>query len=208
LGAVAVVAIALSAMTASSQEFGGGEPANRALRVTSLLKKPVVRRELSLESDQIDALIRIEVDQLHLYSSGLGQLNQKTIEERRIAHEEFKRQLGELEKRAIGVLLPVQRERFEQLLVQSIIRATDSTAGLTHPAMVDRLAITEMQLESVRTKAGEAQQKLNERMKELMAEISKAKQQAQAEVLTALTEEQRKQYVELTGNLFDPSTQP
>jgi hypothetical protein len=82
------------------------------------LKKPVVRRELSLESDQIDALIRIEVDQLHLYSSGLGQLNQKTIEERRIAHEEFKRQLGELEKRAIGVLLPVQRERFEQLLVQ------------------------------------------------------------------------------------------
>jgi hypothetical protein len=74
--------------------------------------------------------------------------------------------------------------------------------------MVDRLAITEMQLESVRTKAGEAQQKLNERMKELMAEISKAKQQAQAEVLTALTEEQRKQYVELTGNLFDPSTQP
>jgi len=204
----AVVAMDLFALKVCGQEFGGGEPATRAFRVTSLIKKPAVRRVLGLEKEQIEALVQIEVDQLQLHSSSLGLLNQPTIEERRIAHEEFKRRHIELERKALEILLPAQRERFEQILVQSIIRAYEPHAGLTHTAMVDRLGITETQLEAVRTKGEAAHEKLKERMKELLAEIAKAKEQAQAEVLTALTEEQRKQYSELTGRLFDPSTQP
>jgi hypothetical protein len=200
---LALVMIVLSVGPTSGQDLAGGPPPTRAFRVTSLLSKPAVRRELGLENLQIEALVQIDVEIRHLHSSPLGRLNQETLEERQAAHEEFKRQYIELERKAVAILLPAQRERFEQLLVQSIIRVTDANAGLTHPAMVERLGLSEAQLEEIAMKGSAAQEKLKEKMRELMAEIAKAKEQARSEVLAALTGAQRKQYLELTGNLYD-----
>lgn len=186
----------------------GGEddlsnPGKDRFQVMNLLQRVRVRAELELVDLQIERLIELEVERQLLYSSPLGRLEQETIEERREAFEEFKRQLGQLETKAMEVLLPSQQERLKQLILQEIIIAGEVSAGLTTRYMASRLEIDSEQAAAIRAKAMEAVATYKVREEELHNELAKAKEIARKEVLSTLTASQRKQYEELIGQPFD-----
>jgi hypothetical protein len=63
----------------------------------------------------------------------------------------------------------------------------------------------EPQLEAVRQKIIESDKEFKQRMEELLAEMTKARDAARNKVLAELTPEQRKTYEELIGKPFDLS---
>jgi hypothetical protein len=184
--------------TSSSQEVS-----RRDERVLSLLKRPFVRKELRLENAQIEDLIRLESERQLLWASPLAKFDQVTREERAAAYEELKRQLTDLERQAMAVLLPDQKRRLGQILVQKYVRSNEPAAGLQHPEMISKLNITESQQESLRTIAMKAEAEFKRREAELLAQIERAKKAARSEVLSVLDNEQRKKYEDLVGEPFD-----
>lgn len=180
-------------------------PARSPNRSLSILKLPSLRRELELTAAQIDELVQLEVDRQELFRSPLAELTQPTIEERKVAYAEYRRQVDELEKRALNVLLPHQRKRLAQILLQEWVGAFEPTGGVTHPQMAPRIGLVEPQLEAARQAAIAAEKEFNVRKEELMAELNKAREAARSKVLAALTPEQRAAYEDLIGKPFDLS---
>jgi hypothetical protein len=186
--------------------FAADDPAPAARspnRSLSILKLPSLRRELELSPAQIDAMVLLEVDRQQLFRGPLGELQQPTVEERRAAYAEFKRQVDELEKRALDVLLPHQRKRLAQILLQEWVGAFEPTGGVTHPQLAPRLGLVEPQLEAMRQAAIAAEKEFNIRKAELLAEMNKAREAARSKVLAELTPEQRATYEELIGKPYD-----
>jgi hypothetical protein len=125
-GAIAFTILgAIVVSHARSEEAPGG--AVNFINAMSLLKRPSVRAELALDNKQIEELIKLEVDRQDLFRGPLGRLQQATLEERRAAYEEYKRQLQELGKKAVAVLLPQQQVRLEQILLQQGVGALNRT---------------------------------------------------------------------------------
>lgn len=191
------VGLLLGTRTVAAQIPAPDSPPN--FRGMNLLKSSAVRAELELTAEQIDDLVALEAERQVIYSGPLGRLQQPTVEERKAAYAEFKRQLAELEKLALAVLVPHQQKRLEQIMLQQQVGAVRPRAGVTHPEMVKRLGLAEPQLETIRQGIIEAEKKYKERLGELIAEIAAAKDKARNEVLSNLTPEQRKQYEELVG---------
>lgn len=178
-------------------------PARSPNHSLSLLKRQVLRKELELTNEQIEELILLEVDRQRLFQSPLGQLDQPTLEERKAAYAEYQKQLAELEKRGFAILLPPQRKRLDQILLQKEVRAFEVMGGVTHPRVAPQLGLVEPQLEAVRQAAIAADKEFNVRLEELTAEINKARDAARNKVLAELTPDQRATYEDLIGKPFD-----
>lgn len=178
-------------------------PARSLNRSLSLLKLPYLRRELELNADQIEQLVQLEVDRQELFRSPVAELQQPTVEERKAAYAEFKRLQGELEQRALNILLPKQQKRLAQILLQELVGAFEPKGGVTHPQLAPRLGLVEPQLEALRQAAIAAEKEFKVRQEELLAELKKAKEEARRKVLAELTPEQRATYEELIGKPYD-----
>ena len=201
-----VVVLTVCIMWLHSEVSAADEPPMRPRspnHTLSLLDRPSLRKELELTTAQMEEVILLEVDRQRLFQSPLGRLNQPTIEERKAAYAEFQLQLGELEKRAFAILLPPQRKRLDQILLQKEVGVFEPSGGVTHPRLAPRLGLVEPQLEAVRQAAIAAEKEFNARMEELIAEINKARDAARNKVLAELTPEQRATYEELVGKPFD-----
>jgi hypothetical protein len=201
---VAILSISMMyALAAGSAADEPIRPARSPNHSLSLLKRASLRKELELTNEQIEELVLLEVDRQQLFQSPFGQLNQPTLEERKAAYAEYQRQLAELEKRGFAVLLPQQRKRLVQILLQQEVRAFEVFGGVTHPKIAPQLDLVEPQLEAVRQAAIAAEKEFNIRLEELTAEINKAKDAARSKVLAELTPEQRATYEELFGKPFE-----
>lgn len=192
----------IACIPAFAEEDGRpGFPSVQALR---LLRRPSLRAELELTPAQIESLIVLEADRQMLHQGRLNRGDEPSLEERRRSFNEFLLQWRILEEKALAILLPAQRDRLDQILLQSVVRADSPRGGVTHPEMVKRLGLVEPQLEAVRQRIIDAEKKYKGRLEELLAEITKAKKAAQLEILGELTPEQRRHYQQMIGEPFDP----
>jgi hypothetical protein len=173
----------------------------RAFAMLNLLARPEVQHELDLVDAQKKKFSRIALERLMLL--GEGPRSSQSDAERARARVEFNGKLMELEKGALDALLPEQRARMDQILLQEAARTFEPSVGLTNARLVDQLKITTPQVELIQTKAAEADRRLKQRLEELNKEIIRAKEAARSEVLRVLTAEQRRQYDELIGEPFE-----
>jgi Spy/CpxP family protein refolding chaperone len=163
--------------------FGGGTAA--------LLRDEKVKAELNIVPDQERQLEEV-ADKLR-ESAGDFFRNMRDLsdDERRARFEEFR---DKSQKDVEAVLLPQQRERLKQLMVQSQMRFS-GTAGI-NDTLATELGISEAQKEELRKKATEVQAELDKKIAKLRAE-------AQAEVLTVLSTDQRAKLEKMIGTKFE-----
>lgn len=98
---------------------------------------------------------------------------------------------------AMNVLLPHQQKRLRQAAVQLMMRASAKSSkvatGVLAPEIRDYLKIDDEQAERIKTKATELQKRLAEKIRKLT-------EQAQSELLSELTQEQKSKFVDLVGD--------
>jgi Spy/CpxP family protein refolding chaperone len=180
--------------------FGGGPGGGGA---TQLLQDENVRRELDLVDEQVsklrDIATKLQEDmQAQFQGFDFGSLRDLSEEERNARFAEMRKKGEEVaasaQKEIDGVLLPHQRERLKQLMVQSQMRFGADRA-LTSGTLAEELGITEEQKETLAKKQEEVQQSLQEKM-------AKLRQEAQDELLSVLTPTQQAKLKSMVGEPF------
>ncbi|MEX2173405.1 MAG: hypothetical protein WD872_03530 [Pirellulaceae bacterium] len=175
----------------------GGQPGGG---VTGLLQDENVRKELDLVDEQVTKLREIG-DKLQEESRGqfdFGALRELSEDERnaRLAEMREKTQkLSEAAQREINeVLLPHQRERLNQIQVQSQMRFGADRA-LASGTLAENLGITDEQKEKLEAKQREVQAALQEQIEKLRAE-------SQNELFSVLSPEQQAKLKQMIGAPF------
>jgi len=178
---------------------GGRGPGGGGGGGLELLMREDVRKELEIVDSQYEELRGLgdEMrDEMREMFSGLRDLSQ---EERQEKFAELREKMAEsrekIQDKVDDILLPHQRDRLKQLSVQSQMRRGTS-AGLSSPAIVEELDISEEQLEKLREAAAKAQEELNEK-------VAKLREEAKEDILKVLTPSQRKKLEELTGEPYE-----
>jgi Spy/CpxP family protein refolding chaperone len=178
--------------------FGGGG-GNELM----LLLNDDIREELGLVDDQIEKLRAIsdkqreEMRSMFQGAFGGGQ-GGGTEEERQKRFEEMRTKLqdrmAEIQKDVDGILLPHQSKRIKQIGRQMRLRGM--TGSINNDVLAEELKLTEEQKEKLREKAVDVQKKLNEK-------LAKLRKEAEDDLLSVLSVEQRVEYKELVGEPFD-----
>lgn len=205
---LAVVAIAL--VSVNSPAFGqrgrgfgggfGGPPGGG--NGLDLIGDENVRKELDLVEDQVTKLREVGEsmrDNMRSAFEGvdfrsLGDLSEEEREARMAPiREKMQKVTADAQKEIDTILLPHQRERLKQIVVQQNIRRQGTSGALTSGALADELKITPEQIEALRAKQEEVQEELRKEMAQLQTE-------ARDKVLSVLTPEQRAKLTSLMGN--------
>lgn len=183
---------------------GGPGGLNRGMGgVGTLLMSEAVQQEVGLDAMQLEELrtvgdsIRDEMrDRMRGRFRDFRDLNE---EDRQAAIAEMRAEMNEVqaevEDRIRGVLKPSQMERLKQIELQQQMQRGGAQA-LTRGSIAEKLGITPEQQEQMREKAQEEQVKLQQQIQQLQ-------QESRERVLSVLTEAQRAQLKELTGEKFD-----
>jgi Spy/CpxP family protein refolding chaperone len=181
--------------------YGGGPPGGGVL---GLLQDESVRRELAIADEQESKLRDIQESvseemQSEYQRFNFAELPKLSDDERRARFDEIGKKREEINAKAHKeveqVLLPQQRERIKQLLVQQQLRYLGVQGALSSGKLAETLKVTAEQKEKLAEKARDAQLKLQEA-------IEKARQEAQSEVLSVLSPEQQAQLKEMMGPTF------
>jgi Spy/CpxP family protein refolding chaperone len=176
--------------------FGGGSSG------LELIGDENVRKELDLVEDQVAKLREIGEqmrDDMRGAFEGVNFQDFRDLsEEEREARmapirEKMQKVTENAQKEIDQVLLPHQRERLKQIVVQSNIRRQGTSGALTSGALADELKITPEQVEALRAKQQEVQEEMRKEIEQLQAE-------AREKVLSVLTAEQRAKLNSLMGN--------
>jgi Spy/CpxP family protein refolding chaperone len=169
--------------------FGGGG-------VTGLLRDENVRKELDLVDEQIrkleDISAKIQDDQRAVFQG--FDFQNASDEERQALRAKTQKVQDDAQKEIDQVLLPHQRERLKQLLVQSQMRGGAAQA-LSGGTLATDLGITEDQKQKLEAKSQEVQAALQEK-------IQKLRQESEEEVLSVLTPAQQAKLKQMSGAPF------
>src|SRR5687767_11148882 len=141
LGAVAVLG---TTQLAVAQQGRGGFGGGGGARITDLLRDDKVKAELNIVPDQ--------EKQLEEVTRGIGEKAREAFrgfqdlsdDERRAKFEEFR---ATTQKEVEAVLLPQQRERLKQLMVQASSRFSQAPGGISDTVATE-LKITDDQKEA------------------------------------------------------------
>jgi Spy/CpxP family protein refolding chaperone len=183
--------------------FGGGFGGGAGGGATQLLQDENVRKELDLVDEQVsklrDIATKMQEDmQAQFQGFDFGSLRDLSEEERNARFAEMRKKGEEVaasaQKEIDGVLLPHQRERLKQLMVQSQMRFGADRA-LTSGTLAEELGITEEQKAALAKKQEEVQASLQEKM-------AKLRQEAQDELLSVLTPAQQAKLKSMVGETF------
>lgn len=168
-----------------------------------LLLNDDIREELGLVDDQVEKLRAIsdkqreEMRTMFQGAFGGGQ-GGGTEEDRQKRFEEMRTKLQdrmtEIQKDVDGILLPHQSKRIKQIGRQMRLRGMNGT--MNNDVLAEELKLTEEQKEKLREKAVDVQKKLNEK-------LTKLRKEAEDDLLSVLSVEQRVEYKELVGEPFD-----
>ncbi|WP_425616416.1 hypothetical protein NA78x_000062 [Anatilimnocola sp. NA78] len=169
--------------------FGGGG-------ATQLLQDEKVKAELNIVPDQEKQLAEVATKIQDSMRDAFRNFREMSDDERRTKFEELR---TSAQKEVDAVLLPQQRERLKQLMVQSSARFSRSPGGISDTLATD-LGITDAQKEELRKKAEAVQADLDKK-------LAKLRDEARAEILSVLTADQRAKLDKLTGPKFEFSPQ-
>jgi Spy/CpxP family protein refolding chaperone len=177
--------------------FGGGGGS------TALLQDESVRTELDLVDEQITKLQEIaakirEDVQASFQGIDFGSFRDLSEEERNARMAEIREKAekvqAEGQKEIDAVLLPHQRERLKQLMVQSQLRFGPDRA-LSSGTLAEELGITDAQKEQLQAKQQEIETALREK-------IAKLQTEARDELFSVLTTEQQAKLKAMIGKPF------
>ena len=177
--------------------FGGGNP------VTAVLQDENVRKELDLVDEQISKLREItekmqEDTRAQFQGFDFGSLRDLSEDERTARFAEMRKKGEEVaaaaQKDIDAVLLPHQRERLKQLVVQWQMRGSVEQALRTGP-LGEELGVTAEQKEKIEAKQDEVQAAMNEK-------IAKLRQEAQEELISVLNPDQQAKLKGMIGAPF------
>jgi len=212
LGLLAIVAIAVVSISsiANAQPgrggqggrggFGGGFGGGQTNGL-DLINDENVRKELDLVDDQVTKLRDIQGkvgEEMRAAFEGFDFQGLRDLsEEERTAkfapiREKMEKVNADIQKEIDQVLLPQQRQRLKEIVVQSQIRRQGTSGALTTGALATELNITEEQ----KQKLAEMQTKVEE---ELRKEIEQLRLESRDKILSVLTAEQRAKLNALMG---------
>jgi len=174
--------------------FGGG--GGELGQMMFLLQDENVRKDLEIVDDQVEKmrdLQRKSFDGMRDMFTGLRDLSE---DERNAKLEEIRTQMEarqkDLVKEADEILLPHQKSRLQQIMVQSQLRRQNTGDALSNGKLAEELGITEDQKEQLA--------KIQEEVtKELAEKTAKLREDAKNKVLKVLTAEQKAKLDKLIG---------
>src|SRR5262245_16077320 len=173
--------------------FGGGGE-------LMLLQNEQLRDELGIVDEQVEKLQALGTksrEQMRELFQGMQNLSQ---EERQAKMEEIREKMQtsteQLRKDMEGILLPNQVKRLEQIQRQQRMRfGGGGQGGMNSDFIATELKLTDEQKEKLRQKAQEVEKKLREK-------TAKLRKEAEDELMSVLTVEQRSQWKEMIGEQF------
>lgn len=209
----AVASAVVLVMSFSFAEMASAQPGGRGGRgffggfesgYLGLLRNESVMEEIELVDDQREEIEQIQDEMRQEMRDRMMEMRDSDMspEQRR---ESFMALREEMEERQQGfqaqiekVLLPGQLKRLKQLEVQSSARRSGRgmMGALTNDSMLEELGVDEKQKKELEEKAAELRQKLEEKIKKITAD-------AEEELLSVLSSEQRKTFREMVGSSFD-----
>jgi Spy/CpxP family protein refolding chaperone len=209
LGFLAIVTIAVVSINSiASAQPGRGGPGGRGggffggqSNGLDLLGDENVRRELDLVDDQVTKLREVGDrmrDEMRTAFEGFDFQGLRDLsEEEREAkfapiREKMEKVNADVQKEIDQVLLPQQRQRLKEIVVQSQIRRQGTSGALSGGALATELNITEEQKEKLRAKQAEVEEELRKETEQLRLE-------ARDKILSVLTAEQRAKLNALMG---------
>ena len=207
LGLVAVMAIfcSVDAVMAQPGRGRGGSPFGQTSGL-NLLGQEGIQQELELVEDQVESLKELQDEQRNsmreMFMGLRDQIQDMDEDERRELMTELQGKMKEMNKefdaKADEVLLPHQTTRLKQLVAQNQNRRLGGGpgSGSFSPEAIEKLNISDEQLEKMKAKAEELQTTVAEK-------IAKIRKQAEEEILSILSAEQQAQYKEMIGDTYD-----
>jgi Spy/CpxP family protein refolding chaperone len=167
-----------------------------------LLRDENVQKDLELVDEQktkLTALAEKVRDDMRAQFQGFdfGSFRDLSEEERdkRFAEmrEKSQKVVASAQSELDQILLPHQKERLKQIVVQSQLRRQDTSDALSSGALAEQLGITDEQKEKLRAKQEEVQASIREK-------FEKIRQEAQNELFSVLTPEQQAKLKAMIGN--------
>ena len=197
----AVAVLSAFGANANAQRRGGFGQSDEF----SLLRSGQVQEELDLMDDQKEQIGELEQEMRasmrEMFAENRQDWSGKSAEERREMWTEIqakmKSRMDEIKPKLSEVLLPAQQKRLSELAFQSQIqRSGGMLSERGSNVLKEKLNITDEQFEAMKKKAEEAR-------KTFEAKVAKLRREAEAQVLSVLSEEQRSEYKALQGESFE-----
>jgi hypothetical protein len=188
---------------------GGGLGRGGMMRMTAamLIGSEQVQKELELADEQKAEIKKLTDEMQEQNRAAFAGLRDLSDEERRAKFEEMAKEgaarAAEAKKKIDEVLLPEQRERLDQILVQ-----VQGTQALATEAVATKLSLTDEQ----KKKIEEAQEAQGEKMRELFQAgrdgggreaMQKLQEETNEKINAVLTDEQKQKLTEIKGKAFE-----
>jgi Spy/CpxP family protein refolding chaperone len=185
--------------------FGGGfgDP-------SMLLRNEEVRKELEIDEDQLAALTEIGKKSMPERPEGVN-MREMDEEARKKFFAEMQAKMQakakEVKEQVAEVLTPGQLDRLNQISIQ-----VRGAGALQDPEVAAALKITDEQKKQLTEKGEEVREKMREKMREAFTggkggpeAFQTLRTEMETEVLSVLTEEQRKEFESMKGEKFEMS---
>lgn len=194
IGAMAILVAVGCLQLANAQPGGGrGGPGGGGFGgAGGLLRDDKVKAELNLVPDQEKKIEALGESLREKAREAFRNFQDLSDDERRAKFEEFR---TSSQKEYDAILLPQQRERLKQLMLQQSTQFSRSPGGINE-TLASELGITEAQKEALQKKAEEVRV-------ELQKKTAKLQEEAKNEILSVLTAEQRSKLEKLMGAKFE-----
>ena len=157
-----------------------------------MLRSEQLRSELEVTEDQWEDLEGLQQDMMQDMRGMWQEMRDMDEEER----ADFMKEITEdIEAEISDILLPHQTKRLKQISLQQSMRG--GTAGLLrNQAVIEELGLSDADIEKLQEKSEEVQAEMNEK-------IAKMRKQAQDEVFSVLSKEQREKLEEMLGDPYE-----
>jgi Spy/CpxP family protein refolding chaperone len=191
---------------------GGGFGRGGGMNETMLLGLDQVAKELELADEQKAEIRKISEESMAKARERVAGLRDLSDDERRARFEEMRKEgetaQAEVRKKIEEVLLPEQKERLSQIVLQ-----VQGASALASDEVASKLSLTEDQ----KTKLREVQEAAREKMQEAFGRrgdgergqgggreaMQKLRTESQEQAMAVLTDEQKKKLEELKGKAFE-----
>ncbi|MEX2185976.1 MAG: hypothetical protein WD875_04240, partial [Pirellulales bacterium] len=189
----------------------GGEPVQYVNPMGTLLPwvySPQMEKELEIVDDQKEKLTRLRNDTMTELRDLYATMRDEDRQEWARKYNEISSKLADdTDKRVSDILLPHQVRRLRQIALQMKLNSTGygSSAGLANGEVADELGLTEAQKKRLKEKEQQLRVEIQRKTQEFYKQL---REDAREELLSVLTEQQRRKLNELIGDEFEWQATP
>ena len=170
---------------------------NRPMDSFSLLSNPSVQKDLELVDEQMDQIRDIQKEFGSRIKEHIGDLSKGGFDPNRARDlGEVIRELKEEQKQKVSnILLAHQQDRLKQVALQMHMNSSGTANALSSDEIAEALGLTSEQIEQLKKKSKELQQRVDEKIKQL-------REEAKQELIGELSRDQQAKLKEMIGDKF------